>query len=271
MYPAPFEYTAVRSVDEALAVLENEEDAKLLAGGHSLIPLMKLRLATPSRLVDIGGLKELSYIKVEGDEMVIGALTRHRDLESSELVGEELPVLCAVARSIGDPSVRHRGTIGGSVAHGDGASDLPAALLALDAKFVAVGTQGERVLSAEDFFQGFLETALLSTEVLREIRIPRGQRDYGYEKFTRRAQDWAIVGVVAVRNGTAKVAYVNMAATPVRATEVEARLRAGASIEEASSHAADRLNPPSDLHGSSEYRAHLAAVLTKRALISLGG
>ncbi len=270
MYPAPFEYTAARSLDEAFEVLESDEEAKLLAGGHSLIPLMKLRLATPSRLVDIGGLKDLSYIRVEGGEMAIGALTRHYDLETSEILHEELPVLAAVARSIGDPSVRHRGTIGGSVAHGDGASDLPAALLALDAKFVAVGRQGERVLPAGEFFKGFLETALLPTEVLREIRVPLGAKDFGYEKFTRRAQDWAIVGVVAVRNGTPKVAYVNMAATPVRATAVEASLGRGDSVEQASSHAADNLTPPSDLHGSSEYRAHLAAVLTKRALIALG-
>lgn len=270
MFPASFEYRRATTIAEAVSVLSNDEDAKLLAGGHSLLPLMKLRLASPSTLVDIGGLGELSYVRKEGSEVAIGALTRHRDLEISPVLVAEAPVLSAVAGQIGDPSVRHRGTIGGSVAHGDGASDLPAALLALDAKMVAEGPAGRREIPAGDFFRGFLETALEPDEILVEIKVPAGYRDFSFKKFNRRAQDWAIVGVVAVRAPETRVAYINMGATPLRAQAVEARLSSGSGVDEACEVADEGLNPPSDINASSEYRRHLAKVLVKRALIELG-
>ncbi|MGH9025827.1 MAG: FAD binding domain-containing protein, partial [Acidimicrobiia bacterium] len=185
MIPAPFEYVRAASVDEALAALaEHGDEAKLLAGGMSLLPLMKLRLARPSVLVDVGRLRDLSYVRDEGDHVAIGALTRHRDLETNELLCQQCGVLPAVASEVGDNQVRHRGTIGGSVAHGDPASDLPATLLALDATFVARGPGGERTLASRDLFEGFLETALAPEELLTEIRVPKtGGRGFSYQKF----------------------------------------------------------------------------------------
>jgi aerobic carbon-monoxide dehydrogenase medium subunit len=266
--PAAFDYVRAGSADEALAALtEHGDDAKVLAGGMSLLPLMKLRLATPAVLVDVGRLTDLSYIRDAGDHMAIGALTRHRDLETSDLLGAQCGVLRAVAGQVGDNQVRHRGTLGGSVAHGDPASDLPAALLALDATFVAHGPGGERTLDAADFFRGFLETALAPDELLTEIRVPKtGASGFDYQKFNRRAQDWATVGAVAVRNGTTRVALVNMGTTPLRAVGVEAALAAGASVADAAELAAEGTEPPSDLNASPEYRAHLARVLVRRAL-----
>lgn len=268
MIPAAFDYKRAPSVEEAVALLrEGGEDAKLLAGGHSLLPLMRLRLASPSLVVDIGRLRELSYVREDGDRLRIGALTRHRDLEVDPVLAEHAPLLAHVAGQIGDPQVRHRGTIGGSIAHGDPASDLPAACLALGASFTAVGSSGERSIPAGDFFTGFLETALAPDEVLTEISVPKVTgAGWSFQKFNRRAQDWAIVGVAAVRDGTTGVALVNMGTTPLRATAVEEALAAGASPEEAASHAADGLEPPSDLNASAEYRAHLARVLVRRAL-----
>ena len=268
MIPAGFEYVRAASADEAIAALgEHGDEAKLLAGGMSLIPLMKLRLATPSVLVDVGRVADLSYIRDAGDALAVGALTRHRDIETSDLLAEHCGVLRAIAGQVGDNQVRHRGTIGGSVAHGDPASDLPAALLALDATFVVRGRGGERTIRAADFFQGFLETALAPDELLTEIRVPKtGPRGYSYQKFNRRAQDWAIVGAVAVRNGSTRVALVNMGTTPLRARAVEAALAAGASPQEASQHAAEGADPAGDLNATPEYRGHLARVLTRRAL-----
>jgi carbon-monoxide dehydrogenase medium subunit len=265
MIPAPFEYREAGSVDEAVSLLrEHGEDAKLLAGGHSLLPLMKLRLASPSVLIDVGRLRELSYVRDAGDHLAIGALTRHRDVETSTLVAAEAPLLGRVAGQVGDPQVRHRGTIGGSLAHGDPASDLPAACLALDATFV---TSGGRSIPASAFFRGFLETALAPDEVLTEVRVPKqGGAGWAWQKLTRRAQDWAIVGVAIVRNGTTRVALVNMDDHPVRAGGVEAALAAGAPAAEAAQHAADGLSPPSDLNGDAAYRTHLASVLVRRAL-----
>ncbi|MGQ0804067.1 MAG: FAD binding domain-containing protein [Actinomycetota bacterium] len=268
MIPAPFEYTRADSADAALAALaEHGDEAKLLAGGMSLLPLMKLRLATPAVLVDVGRLRDLSYLRDAGDHVAIGALTRHRDLEVSDLLGADCGPLRAVAAEVGDNQVRHRGTIGGSVAHGDPASDLPAALLALDATFVARGPGGERTVAAADFFQGFLETALAPDELLTEIRVPKvpGAK-YSYEKFNRRAQDWAIVGALAVRNGSTRVALVNMGATPVRARAVEEALAAGASPADAAEHAAEGTEAPADLNATPEFREHLARVLVRRAL-----
>jgi carbon-monoxide dehydrogenase medium subunit len=269
LYPSKFDYVRALSVDDALEKIASDEEAKFIAGGHSLVPLMKFRLATPSLLVDIGGLHDLSYIKDEGDHLAIGALTRHTEVEHSQLLQAELPMLSYVASLVGDPQVRHRGTIGGSVAHGDGASDLPAALLALDASMIAVGPSGRREIPAKEFFKGFLETALSPDELLVEIKVPKGVSSWSYKKFNRRAQDWAIVGVAAVKNGSTKVAFVNMGSSPLRSTGCEDALRSGATIEEAAERAAEGIEPPSDLNASSEFRVHLAKVLTRRALEEL--
>lgn len=269
MIPAAFDYVRAGSADEAIAALgEHGDDAKLLAGGMSLLPLMKLRLAVPSVLVDIGRVDDLRYVRDAGDHVAVGALARHRDLESSALLAADCGVLRAVAAEVGDPQVRHRGTLGGSVAHGDPASDLPAVLLTVDASFVACGPGGERTIAAAEFFTGFLETALAPDELLREIRVPKtGANGFSYEKFNRRAQDWAIVGALAVRtNGATHVGLVNMGPTPLRARGVEAALVAGASIEEAAARAAEGSEPAADLNASTAYREHLARVLTRRAL-----
>jgi carbon-monoxide dehydrogenase medium subunit len=270
--PAPFDYHRAGSVDEALRLLrDGGEDAKLLAGGHSLLPLMKLRLAAPPLLVDIGRLRELSFVREDGDTVVIGALTRHRDVETNAIVREHAPILAHVAGQVGDPQVRHRGTIGGSIAHGDPASDLPAAALAIGATFRVVGPGGERSVPAGEFFRGFLETALRPGEILTEIAVPKGGgAGWSFQKFNRRAQDWAVVGVAAVRNGRTGIGLVNMGSIPLRATAVEEALAGGASAAEAASHAADGLEPPADLNASAEYRAHLARVLVRRALEEAG-
>jgi aerobic carbon-monoxide dehydrogenase medium subunit len=270
--PSSFSYKRAGSAEEACDLAaEYGEDAKYLAGGHSLLPLMKLRLAAPAQLVDIGRLRELAYVRDDGDRVAIGALTRHRDLEVSETLRQHVPLLAHAASQVGDPQVRHRGTIGGSVAHGDPASDLPAACLALDATFTAVGPNGERTIEATRFFTGFLETALEPDEVLTEISVPKmtGQ-GWSFQKFNRRAQDWAIVGVAAVRGAHTGVALVNMSSVPVRAGATERALDAGATAREAAAHAADGLDPPEDLNASGEYRRHLAQVLVRRALEEAG-
>jgi aerobic carbon-monoxide dehydrogenase medium subunit len=267
--PAAFEYVRAESAEGAVdALTEHGDEAKLLAGGMSLLPLMKLRLATPSVLVDVGRVADLSYVRDAGAHLAIGALTRHRDLETSELLRDTCGVLCGVAAEVGDNQVRHRGTLGGSVAHGDPASDLPAVLLALDATFVARGPNGERELPATSFFEGFLETALAPDELLTEIRVPKcGPGEWSYQKFNRRAQDWAIVGALVVRaDGTTRVALVNMGPTPLRADAVESALAGGAASADAARQAADGTDPPADLNASAEYRAHLARVLVGRAL-----
>jgi carbon-monoxide dehydrogenase medium subunit len=274
-------------------------------------------MATPSKLVDIGRLSELSYVRDGGDHLAIGALTRHRKLETDPLVLEHAPVLARVAGQVGDPQVRHRGTIGGSIAHGDAASDLPAAVLALGGTMVVQGPSGTRQIGAADFHRGFLETALGPDELLIEVRVPKHTMGgFGFQKFNRRAQDWAIVGVVAVRSpygagaapgnaaglgaaasgsatglgatapgnatgagagvagaagvGPVGIALVNMGSVPVRASAVESALAAGASVAEAAEHAADGLDPPSDLNASPAFRAHLARVLVRRALEEAG-
>jgi aerobic carbon-monoxide dehydrogenase medium subunit len=266
--PAPFDYLRAGSVDEAVAALgEHGDDAKLLAGGMSLLPLMKLRLATPAMLVDVGRVRELSYVRDEGEHLAVGALTRHRDLETNELLADQCAPLRAVAAEVGDNQVRHRGTIGGSVAHGDPASDLPALLLALDATFVARGPSGERTLPGRDFFHGFLETALEPDELLTEVQVPKlPGAGFSYQKFQRRAQDWAIVGAMAVRNGGTRVALVNMGGTPLRAAGVEEAVAQGASPAEAAQRAAEGTEPPGDLNATPDYREHLARVLVRRAL-----
>jgi carbon-monoxide dehydrogenase medium subunit len=271
--PAAFSYARADSVDEAVALLaEHGDDAKVLAGGHSLLPLMKLRLATPSVLVDVGRLTELSYVRDAGDHMAIGGLTRHRDVETDALLQRHVPLMSAAAAEVGDPQVRHRGTLGGSLAHGDPASDLPAVVLALRGSIVVRGREGERVIAADDFFQDFLETALEPDELITEVRLPKTEgAGWAFEKFNRRAQDWAIVGVAAVGGATPGVALVNMGSTPVRAEGVEAALRDGASPADAAALAGDGTEPPSDLNASPEYRQHLARVLVGRALTTVAG
>jgi carbon-monoxide dehydrogenase medium subunit len=266
--PAPFDYLRAESTDAAVAALaEHGPDAKLLAGGQSLIPLMRFRLATPAVLVDVSELAELSYIRDDGEQVAIGAMTRHGELEHSELLAREVPILAHVAGLVGDPSVRHRGTLGGSLAHGDPASDLPAVVLALGAELVVQGPAGRREVPATGFFTGFLETALAADEVLVEVRVPKvPTAGWSYQKFNRRALDWAIVGVAAVRNGTTGVALVNMGPTPLRAAAVEAALAQGASAAEAAAVAGEGTDPPSDLNGDPGYRRHLARVLVERAL-----
>jgi carbon-monoxide dehydrogenase medium subunit len=272
MIPPRFDYTRAGSAEEAIAALtEHGEDAKLLAGGHSLIPLLKLRLAQPSVLVDIERVADLSYIRREGEEVAIGALTRHRDVERSELLATEVPLLAAAAGHVGDPQVRNRGTIGGSLAHGDGASDLPAVVLALGGTLVAQGPNGRREIAAADFFEGFLETALAPDELLVEVRVPRAPGGWSFQKFNRRAQDWAIVGVaLATVEGSVGIGLVNMASVPVRATATEEALASGASAADAAALAAEGTEPPADIHGSPEYRSHLARVLVGRALAEAG-
>ena len=272
MIPAAFEYVRASSAEEAVALLqEHGDEAKLLAGGHSLLPLMKLRLATPAVLVDVGRVRELSYVRDAGDHVAVGALTRHRDLEIDETLQREVPIISRVASLVGDPQVRHRGTIGGSIAHGDPASDLPAAVLALGATLVARGPDGTREIAATEFFRGFLETALAPDELLTEVRLPTvAGAGWSYQKFHRRAQDWATVGVAAVRNGVTGVALVNMGSVPLRATAVEQALRGGASVADAAEHATEGTEPPADLNASTEYRQHLARVLVRRALEEAG-
>jgi len=268
MIPAPFEYVRAGSADEAIAALaEHGDDAKLLAGGMSLLPLMKLRLATPAVLVDVGRVRDLSYVRDAGDHVAVGALTRHRDLEISDVLAAQCAPLRTVAAEVGDNQVRHRGTIGGSVSHGDPASDLPALLLALDATFVVQGPGGERTVAAAEFFRGFLETALEPDELLTEIQVPKSSgAGFSYQKFQRRAQDWAIVGAMAVRNGDTRVALVNMGSTPLRAVAVEEALAGGASMAEAAERAGEGTEPSGDINATPEYREHLARVLVRRAL-----
>jgi carbon-monoxide dehydrogenase medium subunit len=268
MIPAQFDYVRAASPEEAIALLgEHGDDAKLLAGGHSLLPLMKLRLATPTVLVDVGRIADLSYIREQGDEIAVGALARHHEVETSELLHAQVPLLAHTAHQVGDPQVRHRGTLGGTLAHGDPASDLPAAVLALGGTIVVQGPSGRREIAASDFFVGFLETALAPDEMIIEVRVPKlPGASWSFQKFNRRAQDWAIVGVAAVRDGTTGVALVNMGSTPLRAAAVEEALRAGAAPADAAAVAAEGTEPPSDLNASPEFRRHLATVLVRRAL-----
>ncbi len=275
MIPAGFDYEVAESVDHALELLRTKEDAKLLAGGHSLIPLMKLRLARPGTLIDIGRLTGLSGVRDGGDHLAIGAMTRHHDLNNDPLAKEHCPLIAYAAGLVGDPQVRHRGTIGGSLAHGDPASDLPTIVLALDAVIVARGANGERTIDARDFFNGFFDTALAEDEVITEIRVPKvGAAGWSYLKFRQRALDWATVGVAAVvgsSNGSiegARIAFTNMGQTPLRASATEAAL-AGAprdGVAAAAEKADEGTDPPSDTWATSDFRRHLARVLTARAV-----
>jgi len=275
--PLAFDYEVAESVDHAIDLLgQHGEEAKLLAGGHSLLPIMKLRLAAPAVLVDLGRLSDLRYVRDEGDHIAVGAMTRHTEVEHNQLLQEQCGLLAYTTSLVGDPQVRHRGTIGGSIAHGDAASDLPSALLALEGTFVVKGSGGERTVAAADFFEDYLQTALTPDEVLTEIRVSKlGQNaGWSYKKFNRRAQDWAVVGAAAVverSNGSissARIGLTNMGSTPVRATAAENALSGASadSVAEATSSADEGTSPASDIAASSEYRRHLARVLSRRAV-----
>jgi aerobic carbon-monoxide dehydrogenase medium subunit len=270
MIPGPFDYVRPASVEEAVAALvEHGDDAKVIAGGHSLLPLMKLRLAMPAVLVDISRIPGTSYVRVEGDELAIGAGTRHHELEKSDVARAEVPLLPYTASLVGDPQVRHRGTLGGTVAHSDPASDLPTALLALGGSVVVQGPDGRRSIPMTEFWLGFYETALAEDELVVEIRVPRtGSAGWAYEKFTRRANDWPIVAVAAVDG---RVALANVAGAVVRATATEEALARGASIGEAAALADEGTSPSSDMHADPEYRRHLTRLLTRRALEKAAG
>jgi aerobic carbon-monoxide dehydrogenase medium subunit len=275
MITAPFDYEAPESVDEAIRMLhENGEDAKLLAGGHSLLPLMKLRLAMPTVLVDLRRIPGLHGIQQENGGWRVGPMTRHADLEDTP----ELGVVARAAGLIADQQVRNRGTIGGSLAHGDPASDLPTVLLALEGSVTARGLNGERSIPATELFQGYLTTALAHDEMITEVRLPVLEGyGFGYQKFTRRAEDWAMVGVCALVSRApdgscddVRIGLTQMGATPLRATAAEDALRGGAlddgSIAAAAEQAAEGTDPPGDLNATPDYKRHLARVLTRRAL-----
>jgi aerobic carbon-monoxide dehydrogenase medium subunit len=278
--PATFDYVRADDAATALAQLdEHGDEAKLLAGGQSLLPLMKLRLAVPSVVVDVSRAADLAYVRDEGDTIAIGALTRHAQVASDDLLRNAVPMLAHAAGLVGDPQVRHRGTIGGSVSHADPSADLPTALVALGASYVLTGTSGSRTVDATDFGTGFLETVLEPTELLTEIRVPKpqggrgGSEGWGYEKFTRRAIDWATVAVAAVRrsDGSVAVALGNMGPTVLRASAVEQAVAAGSGAADAAAYADDGTEPAADVTASADYRRHLARVLTGRALESCLG
>jgi carbon-monoxide dehydrogenase medium subunit len=274
MIPASFDYEVAESPEQAVELLGSTEDAKALAGGHSLIPALKLRVARPAKVVDIGRLSELAYVRDAGTQVAIGALTRHKDVRDAALLQEHCPIVSTTAGQVGDPQVRHRGTIGGSLAHGDPASDLPAVVLALGGEVVIRGPGGKRVVPATEFFRGVWETAVGPGELLTEIRVPKlaASSGWSFVKLNRRAQDWATVAVAALvhrDNGNvagASIGLVNMGATPLRARAAEDALAGGASVADAAALAADGTEPPSDHAASSEFRAHLARVATQRAI-----
>lgn len=269
MIPEAFDYVPCRTLDDALTALRDHgEDAKLLAGGHSLLPLMRLRLAAPAVLVDISRVEDLSYVRDGGDHVAVGGGTRHQVVAEADLLHAHAPIVAQVAAMVGDPQVRHRGTLGGSLAHADPAADLPGVALALDATIVATRTDGSsRQIAAQDLFVGFWETALDDDEILTEVRFPKtGDAGHDYQKFRERSQDWAIVGAAVVLGDDPRVALVNMGQRPVRASATEAALRDGAAPHEAAALAADGTEPMSDATAEADYRRHLATVLVRRAL-----
>jgi carbon-monoxide dehydrogenase medium subunit len=282
--PAQFDYVAPESVDEAVAALaEAGEDGKVLAGGQSLIPLLRLRLSFPAVLVDLRRVAELRGVREDGDSLVIGAMTRHSDVVADPLVQAHAPLLSTAAAHVADPAIRHRGTLGGALVHADPAGDLAATALALDAELVAAGPGGRRTIPAPDFFVDYLQTSLAPDEVVVEIRLPKLQGEWGvhYEKFNRVAQAWAIVGVAAAvrrENGSiaeARIGLTNMGPTPLRASGVEAALvdveATAEAVASAAEHAAEGTSPSSDLNGQADYREHLARVLTRRAVAAAAG
>jgi carbon-monoxide dehydrogenase medium subunit len=267
--PAAFDYVRADSAEAALAALgEHGDEAKLLAGGQSLLPLMKLRLAVPSVVVDVSRATALDYVREDGDTLLIGALTRHATVATDPTIARAAPLLAHAAGLVGDPQVRHRGTIGGSVSHADPSADIPTALLALGASYVVTGPGGSRTVTADEFGTGFLETVLEPNEMLIEVRVPRPRQGWGYEKFTRRAIDWATVAVAAVRraDGTIAVSLGNMGPTVLRADAVEAAVAAGSGSADAAAYADEGTEPSTDVTASADYRRHLVRILTARAL-----
>jgi carbon-monoxide dehydrogenase medium subunit len=274
MIPAEFDYAVAESVDDAIRLLgEGGADARLLAGGHSLLPLMKLRFAAPSLLVDLRKVGELRGIETGDDSLRIGALTRHAELQARD----DLGLIATVAREIADQQVRNRGTIGGSLAHGDAAADMPAVLLAMGGSVVVRGAGGEREIAAEDLFEGYLTTAIQPGEVLTEVRVPSfAGYGHGYEKFNRRSEDWAMVGVCALVKSAGgvcedvRIGLTHMASTPLRASAAEDALRGQPLDEEhiaaAAALAAEGTSPQADINATADYKRHLARVLTRRAL-----
>ncbi|MEV0591973.1 FAD binding domain-containing protein [Nonomuraea cavernae] len=282
MIPATFDYVRPGSLDEACQALASDEDAKALAGGQSLLPLLRLRLAYPSTLVDLGRLPELTGVHDRGDHVFIGAMTTHDEVMRSSLVNSACPLVALTTATVADPAVRHRGTFGGSLAHADPAADLPAVVLALDGVLVARSAEGEREIPAAEFFVDYLESALRPGEILLGARIPKLGDGWGhhYEKFHRTAQAWPIVGVaVAVRrsNGAiqeARIGLTNMGPTPLRAHAVETALQGaelGDQVRQACEQAAADTSPSGDLHAQPDYRRHLARVLTHRAIRAAAG
>ncbi len=284
MIPATFDYVRPGSVDEAVhALASGGEDAKVIAGGQSLVPLLRLRLSYPELLVDVGGLADLRGVRDEGDSLWIGALTTHDELMGDPLIGEHCGLLAQAAGTVADPAVRHRGTLGGSLSHADPAADLPAVVVALDATLITRGPGGERTIGAGEFFLDYLTTALDPSEILTGVRVPKLGPGWGYryEKFHRTAQAWAIVGIAAVARradghvAEARLGLANMGAVPVRARAVEAAVAGSEASRDALRSAAERADegtqPPADLHGAPDYRRHLARVLTARALAVAAG
>jgi carbon-monoxide dehydrogenase medium subunit len=270
MIPAAFEYARAGSVDEAVQLLGRYgEDAKVLAGGHSLIPLMRLRFAQPPALVDINGIQDLDYIAVADGRLRVGALTRHVTIQNSPEVGRALPILAELANEVGDNQVRNMGTIGGVIAHADPAGDYNTLALMLDAEIVT----NKRRLPAHGFFQSLMETALDADELVCEVVFPVAGGPHKYIKFRRRLFDWAIVGAGAqqLSDGNWRIGLTNCGPTPVRCEGVERALAQGASVEEAAERASDGLSPSSDLRASAEYKLHLARVLTRRAIQQASG
>ena len=285
MIPPEFDYVKAGSVDEAVSALGGGgEDAKVLAGGQSLIPLLRLRLAYPTTLVDVGGIAEMRGVRDDGDAIVIGASTTHADVLADPLVQQHAPLVALATATVADRQVRHRGTFGGSLSHADPAGDLPAVAVALDTSFVVASSGGgRRTVAAADFFSDYLQTALDPGELLVEVRVPKLGEGWGfhYEKFHRVAQAWAIVGVAAAvkrSNGNiaeARIGLTNMGATPIRASAVEQALAGGGADAAAVTSAADKAdegtNPPSDIGGQADYRRHLVKVLTRRAVLAAAG
>jgi carbon-monoxide dehydrogenase medium subunit len=284
MIPAAFAYARPTTLDEALqAVASGGEDVKIMAGGQSLIPVMRLRLAAPETVVDLTKVAELRGVRDDGDAIVIGAMTTHSDVLADPLIAEHAPLIAEATETVADRQVRHRGTFGGALAHADPAGDLPAVALALDAEFVIAGLGGRRTVPAAEFFVDYLTTALQEGEVLVEVRIPKLSGTWGmhYEKFNRVAQAWSIVAVAAVvrregdRIAEARIGLTNMGPTPLRASGVEAALAGAEATREAIAAAAERAaegtSPSSDLNGQADYREHLARVLTRRAVTVAAG
>jgi aerobic carbon-monoxide dehydrogenase medium subunit len=282
--PASFDYVRPSSVAEAIQALASAgEDGKVLAGGQSLLPVLRLRLAYPEVLIDLGGISELRGVRDDGDALLIGAMTTHDEVVRDPLVRQHAPILAQATETVGDRQVRHRGTFGGSLSHADPAGDLPSVALALNAELQVQGPNGARTIAARDFFLDYLTTALQPSEILTAVRVPKLGAGWAghYEKFNRVAQAWSIVGVAALvrrSNGSiaeARIGLTNMGSTPLRAAGVEESLAGAdaspAAIAEASNRAAEGTSAPSDLSGAADYRNHLATVLTRRAVMSAAG